>query len=157
MLNNNNKKMQLTETYLLKWASQFTSKENLSLETARLGTKQKLTCSVKWFKIPWNDGSPEQRTISAQDLSVNQPEAGFGNLFSRATPPVNRNRHSCSSILPLEKMKQQYLHMRVIDNLKIKEYILTATSRPTIYESMTWSLELVYLSRELKFPQIIYI
>lgn len=57
---------------------------------------------MKCLRIPWNDGSAEHRTISAQDLSVNQSDAGFGNLFSRATPPVNKKRHSCSSILPLK-------------------------------------------------------
>ena len=69
-------------------------------------TRLRLTCSVKCFKIPLNEGRAEQRTISAQDLSVSQSEAGFGNLFSRATPPVSKNRHSCSSILPLEKNKK---------------------------------------------------
>ena len=69
----------------------------------------KLTFSVKCFKIPLKDGSAEQRTISAQDFSVNQSEAGFGNLFSRATPPVSRNRHSCSSILPLQLKENDML------------------------------------------------
>lgn len=67
----------------------------------------KLTCSVKCCKIPLKAGNAEHRTISAQDLSVNQPEAGFGNLFSSATPPVSKNRHSCSSILPLRKQRNK--------------------------------------------------
>lgn len=77
----------------------------------------KLTCSVKCFKIPLNDGNAEQRTISAQDLSVNQSEAGFGNLFSSATPPVSKNRHSCSSILPLRKKRRKRIFQQQLEHI----------------------------------------
>ena len=36
---------------------------------------------------------------------MSQSAAGFGNLFPRATPPVNRKCHSCSSIFPLGESK----------------------------------------------------
>lgn len=61
----------------------------------------KLTLLWKCSMKPWNAGKSQQRTISAHDLSVSQSVAGLGKGFSKATPPVSRNRHSRSSILPL--------------------------------------------------------
>jgi hypothetical protein len=37
------------------------------------------------------------RTISPHDFSGSHKEAGLGNGFSKATPPVNKNLHSLSS------------------------------------------------------------
>lgn len=51
---------------------------------------------------PLKAGISEQRTISAQDLSDSQVGAGFGKGFSKATPPVSKNRHSWSSSSPLK-------------------------------------------------------
>lgn len=60
-----------------------------------------LTAFWKWSMNPVNADNCEARTISAQDLSDSQKGAGLGNGFSSATPPVNRNLHSSSTIFPL--------------------------------------------------------
>ena len=51
---------------------------------------------------PLKAGSCEARTISLQDLSLSQAEAGLGYGFSSATPPVSKNLHSWSSTSPLQ-------------------------------------------------------
>ena len=66
-----------------------------------LHCKHASTCFWNWSIRPSKAGSCEQRTISAHDLSVSQLEAGLGKGFSRATPPVSRNRHSWSLTSPL--------------------------------------------------------
>jgi hypothetical protein len=43
----------------------------------------------------------EALTISDQDLSLSHKGAGFGYGFSKPTPPVNKKRHTSSSIKPL--------------------------------------------------------
>ena len=40
-------------------------------------------------------------TISDHDFSVSHSDAGFGYGLSRPTPPVNKKRHTSSSIRPL--------------------------------------------------------
>jgi hypothetical protein len=73
----------------------------------------KFKCLHIWFSFiftfslnssinPLNAGRSEHLTISDHDFSDNQAGAGFGKGFSKATPPVSKNRHSKSSIVPLK-------------------------------------------------------
>ena len=68
------------------------------------GIKTELTLSLKCSIKPWKAGRSDARTISAHDLSGNHRGAGFANGFSKATPPVNKNLHSWSSIFPLKQI-----------------------------------------------------
>ena len=70
----------------------------------------------KWSMKPLNAERSEHLTISAHDLSLSQCEAGFGNGFSRATPPVSKNLHSWSSICPLEYFGKKIIDINFILN-----------------------------------------
>lgn len=55
---------------------------------------------------PLNAGRSEHLTISAHDLSLSHSAAGLRYGLSKATPPVSKNLHSLSSILPLKSGKK---------------------------------------------------
>ena len=54
---------------------------------------------------PFIFGSSEALTTSPHDFSLSQWGKGLGWGFSKATPPVRRNLHTCSSTSPLKKIK----------------------------------------------------
>lgn len=60
-------------------------------------------------------GRSDALTISPQDFSLSQWGNGLEWGFSSATPPVNRNRHTCSSTSPLQLMLYQY-HASCVHN-----------------------------------------
>jgi len=53
---------------------------------------------------PAKAGRSEHLTISDHDLSDSHIAAGLRNGFSKATPPVSKNLHSMSSIVPLKQI-----------------------------------------------------
>ena len=66
---------------------------------------QFLTFLRKCSMNPLKGGRSEALTISPHDLSGSQSAAGLGKGFSKATPPVSKNRQSRSLISPLEWSK----------------------------------------------------
>ena len=78
-----------------------------------------LTLSLNACIKPLNAGRSEHLTISAHDLSLSHSGAGFKYGLSNATPPVSKNRHSLSSIVPLQKYignDEQVAPLPVSDN-----------------------------------------
>ena len=84
---------------------------------------------------PLRFGRLEALTISPQDLSPSHSGAGLGWGFSRATPPVNRKRHTSSSTRSLmgKVTNVRITHIHGITNVRITHiHRITRTMKFTI-------------------------